>query len=139
MAAPDNDRYEPLYRDAEKKYSQEVRKNKQLTKRVESLEARLAEYKDQLDSALEKIEKLNQLLFCKPESKLRTKRPHAPKPRTAASYVRPLPEYITEEQVLVLGNCLRCDTPLGPPVSARSRITGRYRHPTQGCRDQLDH
>lgn len=123
MTTSSSERYEPLYREIEQKYTREVRKNRKLTGKVEDLEKELARAREELKAKQEKIEKLNQLLFAKQASKLRTNRPVVPVPRTRESYIRPMPEHVTEEQTLVMGTYPHCDTPVGAPVASRTRTT----------------
>lgn len=81
----------------------------------ERLEERLAQKEDAL-------QKLRALLFSR-EHPHRMHRVRELKPRATASYRRPVPARITEEQTVTLTDCPDCGTPVSSPQSSRTRVT----------------
>ena len=103
--------------------------NRDLQRRLEQSEAEKHELQRKLQEAEERIrqqedtnKKLRAMLFEKQHGQPRTKRPSEPKPRSAASYQRPRPQQITDRRELMLDRCPECDTPVGDPISSRTRI-----------------
>lgn len=104
-------------------------KNKELKRRLDESEQREVQLEQALREAQDKLrqqedanKKLRAMLFEKQHGKPRTRRPHQPQPRTAASYIRPQPKDITERKELILTQCPDCETPVNDPVSSRTRI-----------------
>lgn len=89
---------------------------------IERLRTENQELKGELAKERDALEKLRALLFRR-ERPHRTRRAHTPITRTAASYRRPVPQEITEEQTVTLATCPDCGADVSAPVSSRTRIT----------------
>lgn len=81
-----------------------------------------AKLQEELAKERDALEKLRELLFRR-ERPHRMHRENIRTPRTPASYRRPLPSSVTEEQTVTLATCPDCGSPVSAPVSARTRIT----------------
>lgn len=118
-----------MYRNAKNRVEQLLEENKRLKKKAaeaeieqERLEQQARELEEKLKQQEDANKKLRAMLFEKQHGMPRTKRPHEPKPRSAASYARPQPEHVTDHKELTLRQCPDCDSPVSDPVSSRTRL-----------------
>lgn len=98
------------------------KENRELADEKEDLVRQLKEAQKKLQQQEDANKKLRAMLFEKQHGTPRTRRPHTPTLREAASYTRPKPPEITEHKELVLTQCPDCETPVNDSVSSRIRI-----------------